>query len=281
MSDNHANRPIPDGQKYIEIVHSHEAEAALQTETFLSSSEDKAPKALAGLKAVIAALDGLGSCYWGCAGGDHEAEYLIGRAASTSRAAFLLLKSAYYDEALTLVRSLGELTNLLFLFGIESTAANEWKTCTDEERRRRFSPVKVRLAIEAAGAPVPVDENKYSGLSGRGVHVHPRTAPQRFNPAGVPTLGGIFQGAGALLVLNELSYVAALLLLLGTKQVSLPVAVRDGIAATAEELYDAVGSVDIESIEGLLARASRRNSGPGADTLTPVIDVVTERDGGK
>jgi hypothetical protein len=215
----------------------------------------------------MAALDGIGSCYWGCARGDHAAEYLIGRSSSTARAAFLLLESAYYDEALSLVRSLGELTNLLFLFGIRPAAASEWKSCADAERRRKFAPVKVRLAIESAGAPVPVDENRYGTLSERGVHVGPHTAPQRFNPAGVPTLGGFFQGPGALVVLNELSYVVALLLLLGAKLVSLPPMVRQSVTATAEDLYSSVGTVDVGTIEALLARAARRGRSPApADT---------------
>jgi hypothetical protein len=96
------------------------------------------------------------------------------------------------------------------------------------------------------------------------VHAGPLVAPQRFNPAGIPTLGGIFQGAGALVVLNELSYVVALLLLLATKHITLPDEAREPIIDTAESLYNSVGAVDIANVESLLKIPARRKASPDA-----------------
>jgi hypothetical protein len=49
------------------------------------------------------------------------------RSVSFGRAAMRLAKLAFYDEALSIVRSIGEIANLLALFAPDKVALEEWK----------------------------------------------------------------------------------------------------------------------------------------------------------
>jgi hypothetical protein len=71
MATDPAKRRLPSGEKYVEIVRRHEHEAVSETEKFFASFGEKAPKAWTRVKDGLVALDGLGSCHWGCAEGDH------------------------------------------------------------------------------------------------------------------------------------------------------------------------------------------------------------------
>jgi hypothetical protein len=69
------------------------------------------------------ALYQVGTCYRGCRGSaGHVLERLCGRAYNLGCAAFHLLMVGLYDEALGLVRSLGELTNLIGLSATDRKA---------------------------------------------------------------------------------------------------------------------------------------------------------------
>jgi hypothetical protein len=132
----------------------------------------------------------------------------------------------------------------------------------EKQRRDRYSPVKVRLEIEALGSFVPVDADRYGELSRRSVHTGPSNSPQRYNPVGVPTLGAFFQPPGVLVVLNELAYVAALLLLSAIALIDVPEPNRDKLLDTAELLYDSIGNIDARTIDLMLAATRTRNGHP-------------------
>jgi hypothetical protein len=76
-----------------------------------------------------------------------------------------------------------------------------------KERRKRFSPIKVRLQLEKRGAPIPINEDRYRLQSHMSAHPSPDKKPQSMhNPAGQSFIGGCFQLPGALLILNELAF---------------------------------------------------------------------------
>ena len=53
-----------------------------------------------------------------------------------------------YDEALSLVRGLGEISNLIALSAVDQGVAQEWIRSDEKVRRRKFSPIEVRRRLE-------------------------------------------------------------------------------------------------------------------------------------
>ena len=60
------------------------------------------------LGAVLSIADRTASCWWGCAGGDHAIEYLLGSCVGTTNAALRLAYLGYYDESITSARHVAE-----------------------------------------------------------------------------------------------------------------------------------------------------------------------------
>lgn len=255
-------RPLPPGKKYLVVRADRETECVAATDAFFPTAGNKAPTLYTRLGDAMGALDGIASCYWGCRRADHAIEYLLGRGSSATSAARLLLRNGYYDEALALIRTAAEIVNLLFLFRLSEDAFNKWQTLEESQRKVRYGPVKVRLAIEKLDSFVPIDENHYRELSRRSVHANPSTLPQGYNPVGIPTLGGFFQQTGALVALNELGYVTALLLLVAIAHVDVPVNIRNKVLDIAESVYDSVGSINTQNIDQLFKSQRAKRSDP-------------------
>lgn len=105
------------------------------------------------LGTVLSLLERAACCWWGCAGGDHVAESLVGRVYGLACGSHRLMQAGRYDESLLLIRALGEVTNLLTLFTTDKSALENWRVVDDKAQRRDFSPVKVRLALESGQIP--------------------------------------------------------------------------------------------------------------------------------
>jgi hypothetical protein len=157
------------------------------------------------------------SCYWGCAGGDHCLEFLVGRATNSAYAALALATKDYYDQALSSARTLGEMANLLALFAVDSPKLEEWKSADEQKCRHLFSPVKVRLAIEALNALLPINEDRYGRLSTFSIHAIPDAMPQAHNHLGRPITFPVFQAAGFVLALNEIAIPVAFIVLYASR----------------------------------------------------------------
>lgn len=158
------------------------------------------------LGTLLSLLDRASSCWWGCRGDVHTAEHLIGRCCSYAMGAFALARSGFYDESIVLTRTLGEIANLCYLFAADSNALREWTDADDKRRRDKFSPVKVRLALEQTQRPVPIDQNRYRQLSEKATHVTPSIPPQMYNASGVSKAGGVFQEAGLFFCFAEIGH---------------------------------------------------------------------------
>jgi hypothetical protein len=100
---------------------------------------ERAPICYEVLGMTLALLDCASTCCWGCAGGDHRLEYLVGRAAKSAYAALNLAVKSYYDQSLSLARTLGEIANLMSLFCLNTNALAEWKTATEAHRDAHIS----------------------------------------------------------------------------------------------------------------------------------------------
>jgi hypothetical protein len=210
----------------------------------------RAPVTLRELGTVLSLLDRVSSCFWGCRGGDHVIEYLVGRAASSGRAALRLLRFGLYDEALATVRHVGEIANLLFLFTIDPRGLDEWRTATPRDRWVSFRPAAVRQRLEKAGEQVPITSERYGLLSEGAIHPSARP-PQSHNPLGI-SVTATYQRVGALLVLNELA--------LATAFVALAAALSPGtleadrkrqLLSAGRSLAEGIGGVTVTDVERL------------------------------
>jgi hypothetical protein len=196
----------PTGIEYLSALAEGEDECAKVTESAIAGMGTKASQCYERLGTALSFLDRIASCYWACAGGDHTIEYLCGRAVGNGRTALRLAKFGLYDEALTLVRNIGELANLLFLFAWSPADLATWKGMSRRERMAVYRPAAVRIKLSKVETKlIPMGDEKHRLLSERAAHVTPDTRPQVHNVLGRPSLGGLFQAVGFLVCLNELA----------------------------------------------------------------------------
>jgi hypothetical protein len=202
--------PLPEGEDYLRIVEEHEAAAEEATDAFLPKAGEKAPKTWERLGTCMAVLDGLSSCWWGCAGGDHVVERLVARVLGSVRAALRLARAGLYDEALNALRTAGEVVNLLTLMQNDPELLPKWREASPADRYMMARPTKVIQALKGLGREgSSLNAAKYDLLS-RIAHGNADEAPQAYNATGLPLTAGRFQEAGFLVVLNEAAEVVPL-----------------------------------------------------------------------
>lgn len=243
-------RKIPLGSEFLRLVWDQERKCKEDFDEWLPSAGIKAPKTLDALGTALSYLDRIASCWWGCREGTHIEERLVGKATSNARAALELLRSGYYDEALGMVRQIGETANLLCLFAQSPELHERWKIASEKESRTEFRPVKVRLRLEKLRLPLPMDEETYRLLSKQSVHVNPQTSPQSHNILGRPMLGGYFQEAGSLLTLNQLGSMVGWVLWLSVTLVK-PSTDRSVFVEASVNLLRSIGAINMNTIENL------------------------------
>lgn len=202
----------PEGLDFFKLISRRENACEARTASTLPLLGKQAPLCFKNLGTVLSLLDRAASCFWGCRRGDHIVEYLAGRVCTSSYAARLLFQFGYYDESLSLTRSVGEVSNLLWLFNLDASTFEKWRRAPDSERRHRFSPVRVRLRLEEIcreKSPdlklLMIQQDRYGALSEIATHVNPQTKPQAHNPLRRPLAGSVFQEAGAVVALQELA----------------------------------------------------------------------------
>jgi hypothetical protein len=195
---------------------------------------------------TLALLDCAACCWWGCAGGDHRVEYLIGRAANSAYACLALMRRGYYDQALSSARGLGEIANLLALFVADSPKLEAWKSMDEAQRRREFTAVKVRLQLEALNAPIAVDEERYRQLSGYSIHADPNSVPQSHDNQARARTAPVYQEAGLFLALNEIALPIAFIAVYTPKLLNFPEETRKVFHSTGRVLIQAFGGVNVK-----------------------------------
>jgi hypothetical protein len=73
---------------------------------------------------------------------------LAARCFNSGAAALRLARMGYYNQCLSLVRDLMEVTLLLDLFERDPSTISEWTKASEDGRSKKFSPIKVRLRLE-------------------------------------------------------------------------------------------------------------------------------------
>ena len=242
---------IPESNAFLELAQAQEDRCTADTEARIADLGQKAPRCYEQTGTVLALVDGMASCLWGCGGGNHGVERLCGRAASDARAAIRLMKAGFYDQALMLCRSMGERANLLWLFVHQADALTDWQDLSDHERRKRFDPVQVRKALERLRKGIPIRQERYQPLSSGVVHPHPYASPQTYNMLAIPTLGGILQPAGVIICINEIAYPLVFTAVGSARLLDLDTAIRQRVVDAAMTLAESLGSVQYAEWETL------------------------------
>lgn len=246
MVDEKLNVPI--GGEFLRMVRDRERQCEVISDSWLSDSGVKAPRTLDALGTALSYLDRIASCQWDCRQASHIEERLVARATSNARAALNLLRSGYYDEALSLVRQIGETANLAILFVRCPKSLEEWKSASESGARTALRSVEVRLRLEKLQLPFPMDEHTYGELSRQSVHVNPETSPQNYNLFNRPTMGAYFQEAGALIVLNYLAGMVGCVLWFGATLIK-PSTDRKVVIDASVALLRSIGDINMNSVQ--------------------------------
>jgi hypothetical protein len=224
----------------------------------------RAPLAYEHLGELLAFADLIGSCNYSCPGnkpGEHALWYLIARVSSFGRAALRLTMMGFYDEALIIVRSVGEITNLLTLFSLSPESIQEWKASDRQHRIEQLSPGKVRKRITALGGMSPIDFDRYVKLCELCTHPVPTLSPQRFNPQGKSMTGGIIpQFTGLCVVLNEMILAVAPAVVFAAKICKVNDDAFKEIERSAVAALRAAGGINLANFNDLLDDAAKSHS---------------------
>jgi len=148
------------------------------------------------------------TCHRKCHGGAHVLESLCGRAYNLSCAAYDLTNFGLYDEALNLIRSLAEMTNLIMLLSLDQSKVQTWINSDRKTRLRDFGPATIRRQLEAKGH-ICASDDWYRELSERYTHPTPMTRPN--DHGGLPWVGGKYEYEGMKNCYGRLMYVVAML----------------------------------------------------------------------
>jgi hypothetical protein len=239
---------LPRGDDYFETLLRLEADCEAATAEYLRGAEEKAPETWARLGTSLALLDALSSCHWGCRGGDHAVEYLLGRTVGSVRATLRLARAGLYDESLNALRTAGEIVNLLTLFQSDPALLDRWRTASPRERYQLARPTDVQRRLAGMGREESsLNSEKYDLLS-RIAHGNTSDAPQSHNPIGLPLTAGIFQEAGLLVALNEAALTVALAVLAGVQLVDLEKDRARSLLDEGHALVKSTGAVTLTTV---------------------------------
>ena len=245
------------GFDFLAQVRSAEERCAKETWKTLPKTGKQVPRCLDALGELLSLTYRAATCHWGCAGPDHTVNHLAVRIAATASASIRCLTAGYYDESLALTRSIGELSNLLVLFVRIPGQFEAWRRATRRERLDRFSPFKVRLALESNNIAPPIDQERYSALSESGVHATADMVPGGHNPRRRAVLGHVFQLPGAIVALSELAIATAV----AGHQVSRLLKMTPEVCAefdgTVKAIVDGLPGIDITNVRELLESLGR------------------------
>ena len=147
------------------------------------------------------------TCHRKCFGGGHVLESLTGRAYNLACSSYVLICRCLYDEALNLIRSMGEISNLILLFYGDNEAIESWLKSNKISRLSKFGPSKVRESLEKQRKPLYADRDWYAKFCEDYTHVHPGTRPNVHNKQNAAFVGGVFQEEGLKYSIGELTNV--------------------------------------------------------------------------
>jgi hypothetical protein len=191
---------IPKGLAHFRLIQAGGKHALDNSEPLLQTMKPQ----LEFLGWALAALYEVGTCNRKCGGGPHLLESLSTRVYNLGASAYLLMVRGFYDEALNLVRSIGEIANLMSLAMAEEDVVKQWVAADDRTRKREFSAFAVRIRLEKAGGVIIANEDWYSRFCETYTHPTPGTNPNMHNATGLRFAGGVVQEEGFKFTVEEI-----------------------------------------------------------------------------
>ncbi len=195
------NQEIPKGLDHLLLIASLSDRTRKQSEVHLKKHSFE----LMMIGTALSALYQAATCHRKCHGGSHVLEALAGRVYNLACSAYSLITQGFYDEALNLIRSIGEISNLLSLSIADKEAIAERLSSDQRTRIKKFGPASVRQMLENSGGFIIADKDWYAEFCEKYTHVTPGTRPNLHNETGVPVAGGVVQERGIEASLGELS----------------------------------------------------------------------------
>jgi hypothetical protein len=209
---------IPTGLNHLDMLETLAAKTRLDSTDVLKEQ----PTELKMIGTALSALYQAATCHRKCYGGPHILEALSGRTYNLGVSAYILIVRGFYDEALNLVRSIGEISNLIALSVVDKDGIREWLSSDKKTRLKKFSPAQVRRTLERQGRDLMLaDDDWYSRFCETYTHVTPETKPNMHNDAGLPYVGGVYQTDGLRNSLGELATALGVIAMMVSKYVGL------------------------------------------------------------
>jgi len=154
----------------------------------------------------LSALYQVATCHRKCFGGGHVLESLSGRIYNLAVSAYQLALSGLYDESLNLIRSIGEIANLISLSVVDKNALSEWLASDKQTRIRKFGPVKIRALLKKHDPALLIaTDDWYAEFCEKYTHVTPQTRPNLHAATDQAHVGGAHNTKELQRVLGELS----------------------------------------------------------------------------
>jgi hypothetical protein len=200
----------------------------------------------------LSLLTQMATCQWGCRESGHDIEAILRRFCNAALAALRLMNSGLYEEALGQTRNAAEIVNLLELFSLDKSNLEEWQKLTSKEQGRRFSPFRVRLAIENYGEQPVVSEDLYSRLCEIGIHISLPSIFQSYEINRALIVGGHFSIQGLIIVLNTLAQIVAPCLVYAGVLVEASQENMQMLTATSRSLLNVKRSIEVTNYDSLV-----------------------------
>ncbi len=127
------------------------------------------------------------------------------------------------------------------------------KKLSSKEQGKRFSPVRVRLAIENCGEQPVVTEDLYSKLCEIGIHISLSSMYQSYEIDRTLIVGGHFSIQGLIIGLNTLAQITAPCLIFAGVLVGASKEKIQMLTEASQSLLDVKRNVDLTNYESFLA----------------------------
>ena len=194
--------PIPSGFDHLRML--NKIEAITHNQSMEEIKADSIDEQMIGT--ALSTLYQAATCHRECQGGPHILEALCGRIYNLGAAAYILTLRGFYDEALNLTRSIGEISNLIALSVVDKRALAEWLSSDKKTRISKFGPSAIRKMLSQQEPPLLLaDDDWYSRFCEAYTHITPQTKPNMHNDSNQPVVGGIYQPEGLSTTLGELA----------------------------------------------------------------------------
>jgi hypothetical protein len=245
---------LPVGADFLALVQETADAASENADEFMKNGGKRLPASMVRLGNLLSYLYRLSCCAWGCSNGDHTLEWLAGRVVNQSMAAHRLVRAANYDEALMLIRGMGEVANLLWLFMGDKAELASWQTASRKERMNTFGPAAVRQRVEKqlGSKFIPIDQQRYQRLCEVGTHPVPGFRPGHFSGTGRPVVGGILQQVGVFVCMTELGYAVSMCSRPLATMVGVPDEAKKTMIKQSKAILGDLGAFTILNYEELL-----------------------------